>query len=167
VENNFNITIAKTEKDFSEAKVLFLEYAKELNLDLCFQNFDKELKEITIQYAEPSGVLFLLRKDIVSVGCVGLRKFKHTSPENEADKFSIGEMKRLYIKKEFRGKGWSRKLAEEVLQHAKNMKYKTVRLDTLPQMKEAISLYLSLGFKEIKPYRFNPVEGTKYMELKF
>ena len=155
MENNFSITIAKTGNDFSEAKVLFLEYAKELSIDLCFQNFDKELIEIATQYNSPSGVLLLLKNKNESVGCVGLRKIND----------EISEMKRMYIRKNFRGKGLSKKLIERLLSHAKQMQYKSLRLDTLPQMKEAISLYVSFGFKETKPYRFNPVEGTKYMEL--
>lgn len=156
VENNFSIIVAKTEKDFSEAKLLFLDYAKELNLDLCFQNFDKELEEISVQYNKPNGVLLLLKHKNKNVGCVGLRKIA----EGKA------EMKRMYIQKKFRGEGCSKKLLEELLHRAEQTNYRTVRLDTLPQMKEAIGLYLSFGFKEIKSYRFNPVAGTKYMELK-
>lgn len=155
MEQNLNITIAKTEKEFSQAKVLFLEYSKELDVDLCFQGFEQELEEIAVQYNKPSGVLLLLQNGSLNVGCVGLRKVED----------GISEMKRMYIRKEFRGKGWSKKLIGELLKHARSMKYTSIRLDTLPQMKEAISLYISVGFKEIKPYRHNPVEGTKYMEL--
>ena len=86
---------------------------------------------------------------------MGLRKIKD----------DISEMKRMYIKKEFRGRGLSKNLINELIAHAKQMNYKTIRLDTLPQTKEAVKLYTLIGFKEIKPYRFNPVEGTKYMEL--
>jgi ribosomal protein S18 acetylase RimI-like enzyme len=99
----------------------------------------------------------LLQIENSFAGCVGLREI--TS--------EIAEMKRLYIRKEFRGKGLSRELIAGLFSAAKKMNYKAVRLDTLPQMKEAISLYQSLGFTETTPYRFNPVEGTKYMELKF
>ena len=157
MENTFSISPAKTEKDFSEAKVLFLEYAKELNVDLCFQGFDKELQEISSIYNSPSGILLLLKHDNYFIGCAGLRRITD----------EISEMKRLYIKKEFRGKGMSRKLISELFSFAVKMNYKSMRLDTLPQMKEAVSLYQSLGFKETAPYRFNPVEGTKYMELEF
>ena len=157
MKNNFSIITAKTGSDFSEAKVLFLEYAKELNVDLCFQDFNKELQEISSIYNSPSGILLLLKNENSFIGCIGLRK---TSDE-------ISEMKRMYIKKEFRGKGLSRNLISKLFSFARKMNYKSVRLDTLPQMKEAISLYQSLGFKETTPYRFNPVEGTKYMELKF
>ena len=156
MENNFSIITAKTENDFAEAKVLFLEYAKELNVDLCFQGFDKELNEISSIYNFPSGILLLLKNKNGFIGCVGLKKIDD----------EISEMKRMYVKKEFRGKGLSRKLISELFSFAKKSGYKSVQLDTLPQMKEAISLYESFGFREIPPYRFNPVEGTKYMELK-
>lgn len=155
MENDFSIIAAQKENDFSEAKLLFLEYAKELNINLCFQNFDKKLKEISVRYNAPSGFLLLLKYKNEFIGCAGLRKIKD----------EISEMKRMYIKKEFRGKGLSKKLIEEIVSRAKKMNYKTIWLDTLPQMKEAITLYLAFGFKEIKPYRFNPVDGTKYMEL--
>ncbi len=169
MENDFSILAVKTENDFSEAKLLFLDYAKELNLNLCFQNFDNELKEISIQYNVPSGFLLLLKYKNEFIGCVGLRKIKD----------GVSEVKRMYIKKEFRGNGLSKKLIEEIVSHAKKMNYKTIRLDTLPQMKEAVNLYLAFGFKEIQSYRFNPVpkgcpngllwrkpiDGTKYMEL--
>ena len=155
MKNDVEIIIAKTKKEFSEAKVLFLEYAKELNVDLCFQGFDKELREIEIQYNDPSGILLLLKNKNGFIGCVGLRKI------NE----EISEMKRMYVKKEFRGKGLSKELIKELIRQAKELKYKSIRLDTLPQMKEAIHLYSSFGFKEIQPYRFNPVDGTKYMQL--
>lgn len=157
VKNNFEIIIATAEEHFSVAKVLFLEYAKELNVDLCFQGFDEELKNISVQYNAPGGVLLLLTQNNDPVGCVCLRK---TSDE-------VAEMKRMYIKKEFRGKGLSKQLIEKLLDHAKELKYKAVRLDTLPQMKEAMNLYLCIGFKEIQPYRFNPVEGTRYMQIQF
>ncbi len=154
MKDNFSIITAKTKDHFSEAKVLFLEYAKELDVDLCFQGFDKELEEIAVQYNAPEGVLLLLTDNDKNIGCVGLRKMED----------GAAEMKRMYIKKDFRGKGLSKLLIEQLLQHAKGRKYKSVRLDTLPQMKEAVNLYISFGFKEIQPYRFNPVDGTKYME---
>lgn len=155
MENDFSISTAKSENDFSGAKLLFLEYAKELNIDLCFQNFDRELKEISVLYNVPSGILFLLKCKNEFIGCVGLRKIND----------EISEMKRMFIKKEFRGKGLSKNLINNLIAHAKQMNYKTIRLDTLPQMKEAVNLYTLIGFKEIKPYRFNPVDGAKYMEL--
>ena len=150
------ILIAETENDFSDAKLLFLEYAEELNIDFCFQDFDKELNEIAVQYHPPSGVLLLMKGRNELMGCVGLRRIDG----------EVSEMKRMYIRKQFRGEGWSKKLIHDLLAHAKELKYRSVRLDTLPQMKEAVQLYLAFGFREIKPYRFNPVEGTTYMELK-
>lgn len=155
MENDFSLSAAETENDFSAAKLLFLDYAKELGVDLCFQDFDNELKEISIQYNAPSGFLLLLKYKNEFIGCVGLRKMKN----------EISEMKRMYIKKEFRGKGLSKKMIEEIVVQANKMNYKKILLDTLPQMKEAINLYALFGFKEIKAYRFNPIDETKYMEL--
>lgn len=157
MNNSITITIAKTENHFSEAKVLFLEYAKELDVDLCFQDFDQELQEMDIQYNAPGGILLLLENASGFAGCVGFRKVSE----------EIAEMKRMYIQKEFRGKGWGKRLIEELLEHAKKLNYTSIRLDTLPQMKEAIRLYTAFGFKEIPPYRHNPIEGTKYMEYIF
>ena len=146
--------IAESELDFKDAKELFLEYANSLNFDLCFQHFDGEISDLSAQYSEPEGCLILCYENNFPIGCVALRKFN----------FDICEMKRLYILPQARGKGIGRVLAEKTVQKAGVLGYKKIKLDTVETMKEAIALYKSMGFKEIEPYRFNPVKGVIYME---
>ena len=105
-------------------------------------------------YAEPEGLILIAESEDKTAGCVALRKIDRETCE----------MKRLYVKPEFRGKKIGLLLAEKIIEEAKKIGYKKMRLDTTPQMKKAIQLYKSLGFKEIKPYRFNPIEGAIYME---
>lgn len=121
-----------------------------------FKIFLKELASLPGEYAPPDGRLFLALEDNDFIGCVALRKFAK----------GIGEMKRMYLRKKFRGRGIGRKLAITVIKEAKVIGYKEIRLDTVPWMKEAIELYLSLGFQEIEPYRFNPIPGSRYFALK-
>ncbi|MFA5404220.1 MAG: GNAT family N-acetyltransferase [Ignavibacteria bacterium] len=147
--------ISKSKQDFADAKDLFVEYANSLNFELCFQKFDEEISNLPEQYSEPTGCIILCYEDKKPIGCVGLRKFGE----------DICEMKRLYLRKEARGKGTGRMLAEKVIAKAKEFGYKKIQLDTIETMKEAIALYKSMRFKEISPYRFNPVKGVIYMEL--
>ena len=137
-------------------RLLFLEYAKSLNFDLCFQGFHEELEGIPGDYAPPDGRLLLAIYGDKVAGCVALRKV--------AD--GICEMKRLWVRPEFRGKQIGRKLAEEVISQARKIGYSLIKLDTVDTMKEAISLYQSMGFSETSAYRYNPIEGAKYMEFK-
>lgn len=146
---------ARTKKQISEAKSLFLEYAKSLNFDLCFQDFDKELDSLPGDYSPPEGRLLIVKQNNQVAGCVALRKFED----------NICEMKRLYVRPEFRGFRLGRILAERIIEEAKSIGYKKMCLDTVPSMKEAIQLYKNLGFYEIKPYRFNPQPGAIFMEL--
>jgi len=146
---------ADTDEKIKQIKTLFLEYQRSLGIDLCFQDFNRELAELPGEYAVPAGRLYLLKYEGKLAGCAALRKMKN----------GICEMKRLYVKPEYRGLKLGRRAAEQIIRDAGQIGYKTMRLDTLLSMKEAISLYKSLGFREIEPYRFNPVEGTVYMEL--
>ncbi len=147
---------AETPSQIKEARELFIEYSQELGLDLCFQNFEKELAELPGGYAQPEGRLLLATSAGEIAGCVGLRKIGD----------GTCEMKRLYIRPKFRGHGIGRAMALKLIEEGRSLGYQRMRLDTLPkQMSEAIKMYRSLGFCEIEPYYHNPVEGAMFMEL--
>ena len=147
---------ANTDDLIAIAKELFQEYAESLGFDLCFQNFARELDYFPGQYSAPAGRLYLARYGNQVIGCVGLRYFEK----------GICEMKRLYVRPNFRGKQAGRALAEASIRAAADIGYDCMRLDTLPSMESAYKLYRSLGFGPIEPYRHNPIEGAIYMELK-
>ncbi|MDP8983156.1 MAG: GNAT family N-acetyltransferase [Acidobacteriota bacterium] len=144
-----------TPADIETVRSLFLEYAAWLAVDLSFQSFETELATLPGDYAPPSGCLLLARIDAEPAGCVALRKIDAETCE----------MKRLWVRRSFTGRKLGRLLAESVIAEAARLGYRRMRLDTMPQMAEAIALYRSLGFHEIPPYRFNPVPGTLFLEL--
>ena len=149
-----NYGFATTAADFEQGKKLFEEYVQSLGIDLSFQDFAKELFTIEEQYNHPSGALLLAYVDTKSIGCAGIRKLDD----------EVAELKRMYIRGEYRGYGIGVQMLEQSLQKAKELGYKKIRLDTLKTMEKAQALYRSFGFYEIPSYRFNPLEGTVYME---
>jgi GNAT superfamily N-acetyltransferase len=141
--------------DLEDVRVLFREYAAWVAIDLSFQDFARELAELPGDYIAPHGVLLLARVDGGAAGCVAAHRW--------ADR--VCEMKRLFVRDEFRGSGCGRVLVERVIDWARQAGYSRMRLDTLPVMSRAQRLYDRLGFREIDAYRPNPVAGTKYLEL--
>jgi ribosomal protein S18 acetylase RimI-like enzyme len=142
--------------DMEPVRVLFREYAGSLGFDLCFQKFEQELAELPGQYAPPSGCLLLATAGDEPAGCVALKKL--------AD--GVCEIKRLYVRGQYRGTGLGRTLAEQIIQEARCLGYQAMRLDTIPStMSSAVALYRSLGFRDIPAYCFNPVPGALFMEL--
>ena len=150
-----HILQAETGKNLKVARTIFKDYAASLDFDLDFQDFSEELKSLPGQYASPSGRLLIAMYGDKAAGCIALRKLSH----------GVCEMKRLYVKPQFRGLGIGRALTEAIIEEAKRIRYARMRLDTVPSMEEARALYVSIGFKEIKPYRYNPIEGSRFMEL--
>ena len=150
------VTQAKSPAQIAQARELFVEYAQALGFSLCFQNFDQELAGLPGDYAPPGGRLLLAEYRGQLAGCVALHQL---GP-------GICEMKRLYLRPQFRGKGLGRVLAETVIAEARAMGCRQMRLDTVePVMPNAVAMYRRLGFKEIEPYCPNPIDGALYMEL--
>jgi GNAT superfamily N-acetyltransferase len=147
---------AESPAQISQARELFLEYAQSLGFSLCFQNFDHELARLPGDYAPPEGRLLLGEYEGELAACVALHKLDAR----------ICEMKRLYLRPQFRGKGLGRALAERIVAEARLIGYQRMRLDTVePVMKDAVAMYRKLGFKEIAAYCANPIAGALYMEL--
>lgn len=147
---------AESPAQIAHARELFLEYATSLGFSLCFQNFDKELANLPGDYSPPDGRLLLAEYNGRLAGCVALHKLEA----------SICEMKRLYLRPAFRGKGLGRVLADRIIAEARQIGYQRMRLDTVePVMKDAVAMYRRIGFREIAPYCTNPIAGALYMEL--
>jgi putative acetyltransferase len=140
-------------------RAIFLEYASELRVDLCFQDFEEELAQLPGDYAPPRGTLLLVLVDGEIAGCCALR------PLDCVDYPNAAEMKRLYVRKPFRRFGLGRQLAEAALDAARAEGYYCVLLDTLDDMEAARALYADLGFQEIDPYYHNPLAGAHYLKV--
>lgn len=143
-------------EQIEEARTLFREYEAWLGMDLCFQGFEEELRDLPGKYARPKGRLFLAHWDEKLAGCIAMRKLED----------GISEMKRLFVRDGFRGKAIGVSLIEELIAEAHKEGYAKMRLDTFPpKMGKAVSLYESHGFQPIPPYYDNPHEGVLFMEL--
>ena len=147
---------AASAEQIGRARELFLEYANSLGFSLCFQSFDKELAGLPGDYSPRDGRLLLAEYEGQLAGCIALHRLEP----------KVCEMKRLYLRPSFRGKGLGRSLAVTVISEARRIGYTRMRLDTVePIMRDAVAMYRRLGFKEITPYRPNPIAGAMYMEL--
>ncbi len=141
--------------DVAAVRELLREYEHALGVDLCFQGFAQELAGLPGDYASPNGMLLLARDGSDVAGCIALRP---------VDK-GVCEMKRLYVRDAFRAAGLGRRLVERTIATAQTIGYRRVVLDTLPTMVSAQRLYESFGFKDIAPYRHNPIGGTRFLGL--
>lgn len=148
-----------TPAELDAVRDIFREYASTLGVDLCFQGFDAELAQLPGDYAEPRGALLVAVVEGAVAGCCALR------PLDTADYPNASEMKRLFVRKAFRGFGLGRELAEAMLDRARQAGYACVLLDTLDDMESARALYTDLGFEEIPPYYHNPIAGAHYLKV--
>lgn len=146
-------------EDLEAARAIFREYASTLTVDLDFQDFGAELATLPGDYAAPRGALLLARVGGAVAGCCALR------PMDSSDYPNAAEMKRLYVRKAFRGFGLGRQLSEAILDEARRAGYSSVLLDTLDEMEAARALYEDLGFQEIPPYYHNPHAGAHYLKV--
>lgn len=152
----YEIIEVNNDELIAETKLLFLEYEKWLNVSLCFQGFEDEVQTLPGKYAPPDGRLYLVKSEESYCGCIALRKLED----------SICEMKRLYLIEKTRGKGIGNTLVAKIVQDAKTIGYKKMRLDTIKEkMPKAVEIYTKHGFVEIKPYYHNPNPHTLFMEL--
>ena len=142
-------------QDLEDVRTLFGEYSRLVAEALCFQNFDQELAALPGEYAPPGGVLLIARDAAAAAGCVALRRLDA----------GTGEMKRMYVREQYRGSGLGRRLAAEAIEEARKRKYARIVLDTLPKLASAIALYRDLGFRETGPYLASPTPGALCFEL--
>jgi putative acetyltransferase len=154
IEHN-SIRTAGFPDEISAIKELFQEYADSLNFALDFQDFREELETLPGKYGAPEGSILVAKENGAIVGCVAVRPLGS----------EICEMKRLYVKPEHRSKKIGRELAVAIIEEAKRLGYKAMRLDTVETMQEATALYRALGFQQIDAYCHNPLPGAMYFEL--
>jgi putative acetyltransferase len=152
---DLSVTSVERTEDLPTVRRLFEEYAAELGHDLCFQGFANELETLPGSYARPEGRLLLASANYEAAGCVGLRRL-------DAE---VCEMKRLYVRPAYRSLGAGRMLAEAIVAEGRAAGYRRMRLDTLSTMLGALAVYRKLGFRDIAPYRDNPIPGAVYLEL--
>ena len=155
--SGIRIETAKTPEAFATGRALIQEYADWLGVDLCFQDYDEELANLDTVYGPPAGRLFLALAQDRAAGCIGLRPL---------DEPGEGEIKRLYVRPGYRGRGLGKTLVQRTIDAAREIGYRRLRLDTLPpRMPEARALYRSFGCVETEPYYYNPVPGVVFMRL--
>ena len=155
MSTKIRIIRAQSPDEIDEVRRLFREYEQFLGVDLCFQSFEEELAGLPGKYGPPDGVLLMATDGRQSAGCVALRKVEN----------GICEMKRLYLRPQYRARGVGRLLAERILSEATALGYSVMRLDTLDKLKAAMGLYEAMGFRRREPYYGNPLPGVVYWEL--
>ena len=151
-----DLVFASSELEYDEAEKMIKEYAASLNFSLDFQGLDTELVHLDIHYGGPTGFILLAKKGEAYAGVACLRNLGHL----------IAEIKRMYVKPDFRGLGYGRKMLNKTIEETKKMGYRFLRLDTVSDMKHANALYTSTGFYEIEDYTYNPIPGARFMEYK-
>ena len=161
---------ASSARDTELARALFVEYAQWLKVDLCFQGFDQELARLPGAYAGPRGCLLLAGGRDTAFGCIALRPLDPGSGRGcgaaaPHPEIALGEVKRLYVQPGRRGEGWGARLTREIVDEARAIGYRELKLDTLEWMSAARALYARLGFRECAPYYDNPLPGVVYMSL--
>lgn len=149
------IVVADTSKRLEDVRLLFLEYESYLGLDLSFQDFDREVRNLPGEYGQPGGAILIAYSNGRAAGCVALKSLGD----------GICEMKRLYVRPGNRGMGLGRALSESIIQRARRMGCSRMRLDTLSSLREAMGLYESMGFRRVEPYYDNPLPDVVYWEL--
>jgi putative acetyltransferase len=142
-------------EELEEVREIFIEYADFLQVDLCFQDFEKELQTLHEVYFPPTGCIILAKENNQVFGCIALKPIAE----------GVCEMKRLYVRPEARGKALGKQLVEELIDFAKKAGYKKMKLDTITSLKDAIKLYQSKGFVKTEPYVYNPLSDVQYFEL--
>ena len=150
------VTVTEEGAQLDVIRELFREYEKELNENICFQSFEKELEDPLIKYSQPTGIVLLAYWNDAVAGCIALQALPETG---------ACEMKRLYVRPEFRKHGIGRNLANELVEWAKTLGYSVMRLDTLPKLQAAVKMYYAMGFEDCEAYYNNPLEGVIYMKM--
>ncbi|MBS0535576.1 MAG: GNAT family N-acetyltransferase [Proteobacteria bacterium] len=152
---SFTIATVQSAADLADAIRLFRAYAESLPVDLAYQGFEAEMAAMPGKYAPPKGVLLIARNGAGrAVGCAALRPLEAPG---------ACEMKRLYVTAEGRGQKLGKRLVERLVDEARAIGYREMRLDTLPSMLDAQALYRRFGFAEMEPYYDTPVAGTVFM----
>jgi len=143
-------------EDLESVRSLFVEYAAEIGIDLSFQGFEEELRDLPGKYRQPGGCIVLAFIGEKTAGCAALRPLEK----------GLCEMKRLFVRDFAKGRGAGKALVRKIVEEAGERGYTFIRLDTLPSMARAQAIYRSLGFYDIDPYVYNPVAGSAFMEKK-
>lgn len=153
-----DVRVAQSHEDLNAIRGLFVDYQADIGVDLCFQGFEQELAALPGQYAEPDGLLLLATVDGAPAGCCAFRALVNS------DHLNACEMKRLFVRRAYRGFGLGRMLVEQTMSRARVAGYTNMLLDTLSDMEAARALYEELGFEEVAPYYHNPLPGGHYLK---